>query len=270
MTGSGTRLEGKVAVVIGGASGLGLAAAQRFAAEGARVVVAGRRGETAESAGRSIGAWGMACDVTDDGSIAALVSAVVQREGRIDIGVNCAGYAESVPIRDLSPDKLEPMVAVQFTGAVYAIRHLCNAMAENGGGSMLSLSSLTAQNPAKGQAAYAGSKAGLEYVTRIAALEYGPLGVRVNCIAAHLIETPMTADLFAMPLVVEAMRLQTPLGRMGTVEDIASALLFLASDESSYISGETIRVDGAAHTQKLPSDRDYKMLAATRPDLLEG
>jgi NAD(P)-dependent dehydrogenase (short-subunit alcohol dehydrogenase family) len=148
---------------------------------------------------------------------------------------------------------------------------MANAMAANpdpGGGSIISTSSLTAQNPGWGLAAYAASKAGLEYVTQIAALEYGPDNVRVNCVAAHLIETPMTAAHFRNRLAIEAIRNQTPLARMGHVSDIANAALFLASDESGYITGETIRVDGGAFTQKLPTALDYELLAKARPDLL--
>lgn len=264
----GERLAAKVAVVIGGATGLGLAAAERFAAEGATVVVACRRGDLASDIGTRLGGWGMACDVGDHDSVAELAAAVLDRHGTLDVGLNSAGYAESVAIVDMTPEQLESMVRVQFLGAVYAIKHLAGAMAKTDGGSMLNISSLTAQNPVAGQAAYAGSKAAVEYVSKIAAVELGAKGVRVNCVAAHLVETPMTEALFAMPLVVEAMRLQTPAGFMGHPSDIADALLFLASDESRYINGETIRVDGGAHTQKLPSDHDYAMLAQTRPELL--
>jgi NAD(P)-dependent dehydrogenase (short-subunit alcohol dehydrogenase family) len=264
----GERLAGKVAVVIGGATGLGLAAAERFAAEGATVVVAGRRADLADEVGTRLGGWGAACDVGDHDSVAELAAAVLARHGTIDVGLNSAGYAESVAIVDMSAAQLEAMVRVQLVGAVYAIKHLAGAMAETGGGSMLNISSLTAQNPVAGQAAYAGAKAAVEYISKIAAVELGPKGVRVNCVAAHLIETPMTAPIFSMPLVVEAMRLQTPAGFLGVPADVANALLFLASDEARYINGETIRVDGGAHTQKLPSDFDYAMLATTRPELL--
>jgi 3-oxoacyl-[acyl-carrier protein] reductase len=264
----GERLAGKIAVVIGGATGLGLAAGERFAAEGATVVVAGRRGDLADEVARGLGGWGTTCDIGDHDSVAALAAAVLERHGTIDVGLNSAGYAESVPIVDMSAAQLESMVRVQLLGAVYAIKHLGGAMAETGGGSMLNISSLTAQNPVAGQAAYAGSKVAVEYISKIAAVELGPKGVRVNCVAAHLVETPMTAALFSMPLVVEAMRLQTPAGFIGAPADIADALLFLASDEARYINGETIRVDGGAHTQKLPSDFDYAMLATTRPELL--
>lgn len=141
-----------------------------------------------------------------------------------------------------------------------------NAMAGRGGGSIIS--SLTAHAPALGLAASAGSRAGLEYATRIAAVEYGAAGVRVNCVAPHLIDTPMTAPIFENRLAIEAVRRQTPLGRMGHVGDVANAVLFLAGDESGYITGQTICVDGGASSQKLPSLDDCALIAAQRPDLL--
>ena len=264
---TGGRLRNKVAVIIGGATGFGLATAERFAEEGATVVIGGRRADLADEVGSRLGGWGMTCDVTDHDQVAALADAVVERHDTLDVGMNCAGYAESTAIADLTPATLGPMVDVQFTGAVWAIKHFCNAMVATGGGSMISISSLTAHNPSVGHAAYAGAKAGLEYVTRIAAVEYGPSNVRVNTVAAHMIETPMTRAIFDSALVVEAVRLQTPLGRLGDVSDIANCALYLASDESGYVSGETIRVDGAANTQKLPGDAEYSMLATVRPEL---
>lgn len=266
------RLDGKVAVIIGGASGFGLATSELFAEHGAHVVIAQRRSELATEVAERLGGTGVACDITDFDQLESVTAQVLADHGRIDIAVNYAGYEHSTPIRDLTPDILEPMVKVQLTGALYFIRAMGNAMADHAdtpGGSIISTSSLTAQNPGRGLAAYASSKAGLEYATKIAALEYGPNGVRVNCIAAHLIETPMTAGHFKNKLAIQAIENQTPLGRMGHVDDIANAALFLASDESGYISGETIRVDGAAHTQKLPTVLDYGLLATARPELLE-
>ena len=160
------------------------------------------------------------------------------------------------------------MVDVQLLGALWFIRAMAGAMATGDGGAIISTSSLTAQNPAAGQAAYAMSKKALEYASEIAAVEYGPDNIRVNCIAAPLIETPMTREIFENRLVIEAVLNQTPLGRMGTMADIANAALFLASDEGAYISGQTLRVDGAASTQKLPTATDIGLLAKARPDLL--
>jgi NAD(P)-dependent dehydrogenase (short-subunit alcohol dehydrogenase family) len=262
------RLDGKVTVVIGGGTGFGLATSERFAGEGATVVVAGRRADLATEVGERLGGSGVGCDIVDEHQVAAMVATVLERHGALDVVVNYAGFERSTPIRDLDSALLREMVDVQFIGAVAVIRHAANAMAERGGGSIISVSSLTAHAPSLGLAAYAGSKAGLEYVTRIAAVEYGAEGVRVNCVAPHLIETPMTARIFRNRLAVEAVRLQTPLGRMGHVDDVANAALFLASDESGYITGQTLCVDGGASSQKLPSQHDYAALAQLRPDLL--
>jgi 3-oxoacyl-[acyl-carrier protein] reductase len=262
------RLQDKVAVIVGGASGFGLATAERFAEEGATVAVLGRRGDVAAEVGERLGGSGHTCDIVDFDAMNAAAAEVVEQHGRIDVGVNYAGFQRNVPLRDMTPEIWQPMIDVQLTGAVWFIRAMANAMAESGGGSIISTSSLTAQNPSAGQAAYAGSKKGLEYITEIAAIEYGADNVRVNCIAAHLIETPMTAEIFERKLVIEGVRQQTPLGRMGHVDDIANAALYLASDEAGYVSGQTLCVDGAASTQKLPTANDYALLAQARPDLL--
>ena len=261
------RLDGKVAAIVGGASGFGLATARLFAAQGATVAVLGRRGDLAQEVGEQLGGSGWACDICDFDQLHNAVASVVGAHGSLDIGVNYAGFQQRLAFRDMTPHDVEPMVAVQFTAALYFIKATADALASSGGGSVISTSSLTAQNPSAGQAVYAGSKKGLEYATKIAAIEYGPDNVRVNCIAAHLIETPMTAEIFDRPLTIEAVRLQTPLGRFGTVDDIANAALFLASDEAGYISGQTLCVDGAASTQKLPGPADYELLAKARPDL---
>lgn len=262
------RLDGKTAVIVGGATGFGLATAERFSEEGATVVVLGRRGDLADEVGRSLGGSGMACDITDFEDLDRATAEIMASHGRIDVGVNYAGYQQRVELKDMNPDDLRSMVDVQLLAAIWFIRSMAEAMAAGDGGSIISTSSLTAQNPSAGQVAYAASKKGLEYATEIAAVEYGPANVRINCIAAHLIETPMTAEIFQNKLVIEGVRQQTPLGRMGHVSDIANAALFLASDEAGYISGQTLCVDGAASTQKLPAANDYALLAAARPDLL--
>ena len=265
----GDRLQDKVALIVGGGTGFGLACTTRFAEEGARVLVAGRRADVAEAVAKEHGGTAATCDVTDDDSVQALVATTLDRYGRIDAAISFAGYQQAVPLRDLTPDILEPMVDVQFLGALYFMRHVANAMADNGGGSLINVSSTTAHNPVAGHIAYAASKAGIEYATRVAALEYGPDQVRVNCIAPHLIETEMTKDIFAMKLPIEAVRCQTPLGRMGTPADIANCALWLASDEANYVSGQIIAIDGANSTQKLPTTSDYEMLARLQPELLE-
>lgn len=236
-------LDGKVAVVVGGHSGFGEAIAHRFRNEGATVVVAGRRADLVD----------VVCDITDDDQVQQLVATTLERHGRIDIAVNGAGFEQSTPIAELTPDKLESMLAVQLSGALYCMRHLGNAMAAGGGGAFLSLSSLTAHNPTRGLAAYASAKAGVEYATKIAAVEYGAQQVRFNCVAASLIETPMTERIFRIEPVIQTFVELTPLGRMGTVDDIAGAALFLCGPDGNFITGQTLCVDGGGSLLALPT-----------------
>lgn len=246
-------LEGRLAVVIGGHSGFGLSISQRFAAAGAMVVVAGRRPEVLSEVAGELGGDHVVCDITQDDQIRHLVDVVLERHGRIDIAVNCAGFEQSTPLADLTPDRLEAMHAVQFSGALYAMRHLGNAMAAAGGGVYLNLSSQTAHTPALGLTAYASAKAGIEYATKIAAVEYGDRGVRFNAIAAGLIETPMTAHIFAYEPAIQAVRELTPVGRMGHPDDIAAAALYFCSDDASFVTGQTLCVDGGASLLALPT-----------------
>lgn len=257
-------LDGQVAVVIGGHSGFGEAITRRFAGEGAHVVIAARRTDLVAEVAASVGGSGSAVDITDDEQVAALVSDTMGAYGRLDVFVNCAGFEQSTPIRNLTPAKLKAMHDVQLTGALYCLRHACNAMADSGrGGAFLSLSSLTAHNPAVGMTAYASAKAGLEYATKIAAVEYGPSGVRVNAVAASLIETPMTARIFtAAPAAIAAMVEVTPLRRVGTPADIADAALYLCGPMGSYVTGQVLCVDGGASLQMLPSPQMFADVAA--------
>jgi len=251
---SSNRFEGRVAVVVGGSSGLGLDIAHGLAREGARVVIAARSGDRLAGAAKDVGAVPIACDITSFESLEALAAETLERCGRLDVAVNSAGFEQQTAIRDITPETLEPMVAVQFTGAVYFLRHMANAMGE--GGAIVTISSLTGVLVPQNYAAYAGAKAGINHVTRIAASEYGADGIRVNAIAASVVETPMTAHLLAIPAVQSAFLEQTPLGRLSEPADVTSAALWLASDEASYITGQVLAVDGGTSTRKLPSNED--------------
>lgn len=259
-------MDGKVVVVAGGSSGFGEAAARRFLAEGARVMLAARGEEKlrevaqalaaqAPSGGAADGGGAIAaqpCDITDWAQCQALAEAALARFGRLDAAVNSAGYEDNAPVAELEPARVEKMVAVQFTGALYFIQHMAKAMAQGGGGSIITVSSLTATLVAEGYAPYAGAKAGINHASRIAASEFGPQRVRVNVISPTTVETPMIAALFATPGVREAMIAETPLGELPGVEDVADLLLFLASDESAFITGENIHIDGGGALRRLP------------------
>jgi len=251
-------LTGQTALVIGGHSGFGEAISRTFAAQGATVVIGARRKDVVDAVAADLGGIGVVCDITDDGQVQAAVDAAVEQTGRLDIFVNCAGYQESSTIADLTPDKLAEMHAVQIQGAMYCMRHAGNAMRDLGnGGSFVSISSLTAHNPARGLAAYASAKAGLEYATKIAAVEYGDAGIRFNTVSASLIETPMTAAHFSAAPAIQAVREMTPLGRMGSSQDIANAVLYLSSGLGDYVTGQTLCVDGGASLLALPTPQMY-------------
>ena len=183
-------------------------------------------------------------------SLRDLAATAVERFGQLDVAVNCAGFEHNAPVADLEPANVEPMVAVQFTGALYFIQHMANAMKD--GGSIVTISSLTATLVAEGYAPYAGAKAGINHASKIAASEYGAKGVRVNVVSPTTVETPMVAQLFATPGIREAMVSETPLGDLPSVEDVTNAVVFLASDESAFITGENLHVDGGGALRRLP------------------
>ncbi len=248
------RLDGKTAVVVGGSSGFGEATARRFTAEGARVLIAARGRERLEKVAAELGVASRVCDASNFDELRELAEDAVERFGRIDIAVNSAGFEDLCPIENLEPERVEKMVAVQFTGALYLIQHMANAMRE--GGSIVTISSLTATLVAEGYAPYAGAKAGINHASRIAASEYAARGVRVNLVSPTTVETPMVAQLMAVPGVKQAFVAETPLGELPGIEDVVDAVLFLASDESRFITGENIHVDGGGALRRLPRPDD--------------
>ena len=248
-------LDGRVAVIAGGSGGFGEGAVERFRKEGATVWIASRDEARGKESAEKLGAHYHRCDITSSPDVKALADAVLAESGRIDIALNTAGYEDNCPVADLEPDRVERMVAVQFTGALYFIQHMANAMTE--GGSVITIGSLTATLTADGYAPYAGAKAGINHATRIAAAEYGPKGVRINVVSATLVETPMTAPITNAPGVRKAFIAETPLGRFGTIDDIVNAVYWLASDESAFVTGQNLHIDGGTSLRRLPRVEDF-------------
>lgn len=246
-------LDGKVAVVVGasGQANFGVAIARQLAAEGAKLVVAGRRKEPLEALAAELDGLAVASDVTDEAQIAALFDSASSAFGGVDIAVFSAGIHSGGAIAELTAEQIQPSVDVSFTGALLFFKHAAAAMAE--GGSVVTVSSLTARIPGPGLAVYSGLRAGIDYAIKVAAVEYAERGVRFNSIAAGLIETDMTSMFFQMDPIIQGHLEATPAGRMGTLDDMAQAALFLADDSrSGYINGQVLDLAGGQQMGRLP------------------
>jgi NAD(P)-dependent dehydrogenase (short-subunit alcohol dehydrogenase family) len=257
------RLAGRVAVVTGGASGIGREIARRYVAEGASVVLGDLNAALLEEAAAELGddCATSVGDVTVEADVEALVATAVARFGRLDIGVNCAGLGALAPITELPVEQWDLVVDVCLKGVFLSVKHEARAMVA--GGAIVNIASINARQPAEGMAAYCAAKAGVEMLTRVAAMELGPAGIRVCGIGPGLVDTPLTAYQRDMPAFRQAYLDAIPLGRVGRPGDIADAALFLASDEASWVSGDTLFVDGAELTKAYPPMLDL-LREATR------
>ena len=247
------RLQERIALVTGGASGIGLATAARFHAEGASVALVDLDGVRAIDAAAALGerAIGIAADVTDEAAVEAAVARTCERFGRLDVAVNAAGASGFGAIVDMPVEQWRWTVDLCLTGVFLSLKHEARRMVETGGGSIVNIASLNARQPGTGMSAYCAAKAGVEMLTKVAALELGASGVRVNAIAPGLVDTPLTSVLMQPPIRDEYVQ-NAPLGRSGTPDDVASMALFLASDDASWVTGDCLMVDGGAHTRRYP------------------
>ena len=234
-TGSG-RLAGKVAIITGAARGQGRAEAERFAAEGAHVV-----------AGDVLDHDGLHLDVTSPASWAAAVDEAVRRHGRVDVLVNNAGIHAAAPVHEMPEDEFRRVLDVNLIGPFLGLQAVVPAMAR--GGSIINVSSLNGLAAQARTAAYTSSKFGLRGLTKTAAIDLGPLGIRVNAILPGVIRTPMVA--YVVEEREDQLAAGLPLGRIGEPMDIAAAAVFLASDDAAWITGIDLTVDGG-HTASTP------------------
>jgi 3-oxoacyl-[acyl-carrier protein] reductase len=243
-----TQLDGRVALVSGAASGIGLACVERFVAAGARVCAGDVNGPALEQLAERMGDRLIASqgDITLEKDVARLVQAAVDGFGRLDIAVNCAGVGALSLVTDTELDQWQLVLGTCLTGVFLATKHEAKAMVKGEGGVIVNIASINARVPAEGMSAYCSAKAGVEMFTRVAALELGPHGVRVCGIGPGLIDTPMTQFQRDMPFLRDAFVEGIPLGRVGRPEDVAEAALFLVSDQAGWISGDTLFVDGGS------------------------
>lgn len=243
-------MSGKVVLVTGALSGIGRAAALAFARDGAQVVVSGRRDEAGKilvGQLRSVGAEAeyLRADVRQECDVKSLIEFTVERFGRLDVAVNSAG-AEGVPgpLLDQSADNYVATFETNVLGVILGVKHELAAMRARGQGSIVNLSSTMGHKASAGMSIYVSSKHAVEGLTKTAALEAAAFGVRVNAIAPGPTETEMLGRLTRDPSRRAAMVATVPLGRVGTPEEVAEAILFIASDKASFITGQVLCVDG--------------------------
>ena len=246
------RLSGKAAVVTGGTRGIGRAITEAFLAEGAKVTIVGTDEQSVGIALADIGESerldGIATDFSRDSSGSVVIAKALGHFSRLDVLVNNAGIGSFQGPFELTSDEWERVFSVNLTAPFFLAREAARVMGEHGGGSIVNIASIAAHTGGlAGSPAYAASKAGLLGLTKSLARQFGEIGVRVNAISPADIETDMTAD---WPQEIRHKLIaMTPLGRFGRVEEVTGAAIFLASDEASYVTGQTLGINGGVHME---------------------
>ncbi|SEI95387.1 3-oxoacyl-[acyl-carrier protein] reductase [Arthrobacter sp. yr096] len=240
-------LKQRTAVITGGANGLGLATAVAFAKEGANVVIGDLDAEQAVKAAAGLGigdrAMGIGCNVTSTDDVDRLAAAARDAFGGLDVWVNNAGFTRDATMRKMSEDDFDAVISVHLKGAWLGTRAAANIMRDQpNGGSIINVSSISGKVGNPGQTNYSAAKAGIVGLTKSAAKEVGFAGVRVNAVQPGIIRTALIDSM--KPEVLESRLAEVPLGRFGEPEEVASVILFLASDMSSYLTGTVLEIAG--------------------------
>ena len=242
-------LAGRIAVITGGAQGLGFAIAEQFIAEGARLLLGDLDIDDTRAAAQALGgsevARAVACDVTSASEVDHLIAAAVEEFGSVDVMVNNAGITRDATLRKMTEQQFDDVISVHLKGTWNGTRSAAAIMREQGSGAIINMSSISGKVGFVGQTNYSAAKAGIIGLTKAAAKELAHLGVRVNAIAPGLIRSAMTE---AMPQRIwDAKLAEVPMGRAGEPSEVAAVALFLASDLSSYMTGTVLEVTGGRH-----------------------
>ncbi len=243
------RVAGKVALVSGGARGIGAATAKLLAQEGATVVLAdvleveghATAAQIGEAGGRAVF---MPLDVTDEENWRQVIAATVAAYGKLDVVVNNAGISGRAAVAETEVETWDRVMAVNGKGVFLGVKLAIPELRKAGGGSIINISSIYGIVGSETSAAYHASKGAVRIFTKSAAIQYAKDGIRVNSVHPGFVDSPMTAAAHALPEVHNLRVGRTPLGRMGTPEDIAAGILYLASDESSFVTGSELVIDG--------------------------
>jgi len=231
-----------LAVVTGAARGIGLAISNRLADDGWMVAMLDVDQDAVAAAASGIaGAIGIGVDVADEQAVEATFNAFGEAPGLV---VNNAGIVRFGPLMDLELSKFEAVLRVNLTATYIVARAAARRMATAGGGAIVNITSMNGIAPGPNAGSYGAAKAGVALLTQQMAVEWGHLGIRINCVAPGLIDGGMSEPIYADPLIREARESKVPLGRLGSSEDIAAAVAFLGSSEASYITGQNLLVDG--------------------------
>jgi len=239
------RIADRVAIVTGGASGIGKATVEVFAQEGARVIIGDLANSDGEKIAKEIGATFVATDVREAKQVEKLVRTAIDKFGKLDIMFNNAGIGITAPLLEHSDELYSNTIRIDLDGVFYGLRYAGKVMVAQKRGSIINTASVAGIRGSVGLGAYNAAKHGVVGLTRNAALEFAPAGVRVNCVCPGIIDTPLVAHSFGTSEEIrESMHRFHPLGRMGFPVEVAKCVLFLASDDASFVTGHALVVDG--------------------------